>query len=306
VCRAASIAVAARGVAAKTAVLALIALPVLTGCASGPSAPDPSSGTSYYVSLGDSLSQGVQPDPGGNGVRTSHGYADQLYAALQRGDPGLRLVKLGCPGETTTTMIKGGLCRYPDGSQLAAAASFLRAHVGHVSLITIDIGSNDLTAYIADCQSSPSFAAGVACLKARVPPALANLAKILTTLLAAAGTKVRIIGMTYYDPMLSQWTQGPAGQVHARESEEVVQAYNQMLAGVYEKYGARVADVFGAFHSTNFSGNVTLPAIGAVPPNVAAICTWTWECAKPPRGPNVHADTVGYQVIARAFLRADS
>jgi lysophospholipase L1-like esterase len=288
-----------------TAVLALVAIPVLTGCAAGASAPRPDPGTSYYLALGDSLSQGVQPDPAGNGVRTSDGYADQLYAALRRGDPRLRLVKLGCPGETTSTMINGGLCPYPGGSQLAAAVSFLRTHAGRVSLITIDIGSNDLTAYTADCRSSPSFAAGVACLKARVPSALANLAKILTALLGAAGTKIRIIGMTYYDPTLAQWTHGPAGQGQARESEEIVQAYDQMLAGVYEQYGARVADVFSAFSSADFSGRVTLPGIGAVPANVAAICRWTWECAPAPRGPNVHADTAGYQVIAQAFLRAD-
>ncbi len=304
--RIASIAAACRGAAATTAVLALTALPVLAGCASGASAPDPGHGTSYYVSLGDSLSQGVQPDPGGTGVRTSDGYADQLHTALRRRDPGLKLVKLGCPGETTSTMIKGGLCRYAGGSQLAAAAGFLRAHVGQVTLITIDIGSNDLTAYVADCQTSSSFGEFAACLRASVPPALANLAKILTTLLGAAGTQVRIIGMTYYDPMLAQWTQGPTGQAQARESEEVVQTYGQMLAGVYTKYGARVADVFGAFHSTDFSGSVTLPGIGTIPPNVADICRWTWECAPAPRGPNVHADTAGYQVIAQAFLRADS
>src|SRR5712664_1410476 len=78
---------------------------------------------SYYLSLGDSLSQGVQPDPSGTSVRTRDGYADQLYPALHRQHPGLRLVKLGCPGETTATMIKGGICSYPGGSQLAAAVS---------------------------------------------------------------------------------------------------------------------------------------------------------------------------------------
>jgi hypothetical protein len=37
---------------------------------------------------------------------------------------------------------------------------------------------------------------------------------------------------------------------------------------------------------------------------VAAICRWTWECATAPRGPNEHANDAGYQLIARAFLRA--
>jgi lysophospholipase L1-like esterase len=292
--------------AAKIAALILAGSAALTGCTSNPPAPDPGRGNSYYVALGDSLSQGYQPDPVGKSIVTSDGYADQLYAALRRGDQRLRLVKLGCGGETTSTMIKGKLCRYPAGSQLAAAASFLQTHPGQVSLITVDIGANDLSGYVADCQGSSSFAEFTVCLRAAAATGLANLRKILATLRAAAGRPVRIIGMTYYDPMLAQWLGGRTGQAQARDSEEVVQAYGQMLAGVYKKYGARVADVFGAFHSTDFSGSVTLPGVGAVPPNVAAICQWTWECARPPRGPNVHANTAGYQLIAQAMLRAES
>src|SRR5215472_11490978 len=91
---------------------------------------------SYYLALGDSLSQGVQPDSSGASVKTPDGYASQLYTALRKDDPGLRLTDLGCPGETTATMIHGGACSYRDTSQLAAAVGFLRAHQGHVVLIT--------------------------------------------------------------------------------------------------------------------------------------------------------------------------
>jgi len=290
----------------KRVALILAGLAALTGCTSSPPAASLAGNSYYYVSLGDSLAQGYQPDTAGRSVRTSDGYPDQLYAALRRDDHALRLVKLGCGGETTSTMIKGKLCRYPAGSQLAAAASFLQSHAGQVRLITIDIGSNDLSGYVADCQASSSFAAFEACLKATAATGLANLRKILATLRAAAGGPVRIIGMNNYDPMLARWLAGPAGQVEARDSEEVVAAYGQMLAGVYRKDGARVADVFAAFHSTDFSGTVRMPGIGTVPPNVAAICQWTWECAGPPRGPNVHANTAGYQVIAQAIRHADS
>src|SRR5260221_5608737 len=47
-------------------------------------------GTSYYLSLGDSLSQGVQPTPTGPDVATSHGYPDRLAATLRRKLPRLR------------------------------------------------------------------------------------------------------------------------------------------------------------------------------------------------------------------------
>ena len=94
----------------------------------------------YYLALGDSLSQGVQPGAAGASV-TGQGYAGTSCAALLLAHPGLRLVKLGCPGETSRTMIDGGICRYPGGSQLAAAVAFLRAHRGHMFLITASISA---------------------------------------------------------------------------------------------------------------------------------------------------------------------
>lgn len=52
-----------------------------------------------YVSVGDSAAAGVQP-PG----FTALGYADQLALRMRMRSPLLRLVKLGCPGETTETL----------------------------------------------------------------------------------------------------------------------------------------------------------------------------------------------------------
>ncbi len=294
-----------RRVAALAAVAAAAA--ALSGCAAGAPAGHASPSlraspsASYYLALGDSLSRGVQPDAAGASVPTGQGYTDQLYAVLRRGHPGLRLVKLGCPGETTDTMINGGICRYLGGSQLAAAAGFLRAHRGRVSLITIDIGANDPDS----CVTRPSIGAVASCLGTSFPHTLANLAAIMTRLRAAGGSKVRIIGMSYYVPTLADWRDGLVGRLLARVSEGAVVGYNRLLAHVYQEFGARVADVFDAFHSADFSGRVTLPRIGAVPPNVAAICRWTWECASAPRGPNQHADAAGYSVIAQTFQRAD-
>jgi lysophospholipase L1-like esterase len=280
--------------------LAGVLATVAAGCTAAPgSAPaqrKPPSAT-YYLALGDSLARGVQPDASGASVETQRGYADQLYATLRRGHPGLRLVKLGCPGETTATMINGGVCRYPRGSQLAAAAGFLRAHRGKVPLITIDIGANDPNS----CITMPSAAKLAACVGRFVPKATANLDKILTRL-RQAGPKVRIVAMNYYLPVLAQWRQGMAGRALARLSVPIAAGYNVLLTRLYQAYGVRVADVFGAFHTSDFSQQVTVPGIGRLPRNVATICQWTWECAAPPRGPNEHANQAGYQVIARAFL----
>ena len=55
-----------------------------------------------------------------------------------------------------------------------------------------------------------------------------------------------------------------------------------------------------------FTDTATLPGAGTVPLNVARICTWTWMCAPPPVGPNIHANATGYKVIAAAFERVIS
>jgi lysophospholipase L1-like esterase len=253
----------------------------------------------YYLALGDSLSQGVQPDATGTSVRTGQGYPDQLYAMLRPSQPSLQLVKLGCPNETTATMIHGGICRYPGGSQLAAAVAFLSAHRGQVHLVTIDIGANDAE----DCGLS-GLRTITTCIETDLPHAISNLDTILARLRAAARPGVRIVGMSYYLPALAEWRQGTVGQGIAWVSERLAVVYNEMLERAYASSGVPVANVFGAFQTSDFGHRAAVPGVGTVPRNVALICRWTWACASPPRGPNQHANQAGYGVIARAFLSA--
>ena len=86
----------------------------------------------------------MQPtgDPA-NFSRTNEESAEQLLDIARVASPRLWLVKLGCPGETTVTMIAGGICSYDHGSQLDEAVAFLRAHRSFVAFVTIDIGAND-------------------------------------------------------------------------------------------------------------------------------------------------------------------
>jgi lysophospholipase L1-like esterase len=270
------------------------AVAAVTAC----SGPSPARPTTFYLALGDSLSQGVQPDAAGTSVATGQGYADQVYAALHPRHPTLGLVKLGCPGETTSTMIHGGICRYPGGSQLAAAVAFLRAHRGHVLLVTLDIGANDPE----DCGSWASLR-GLACLRTDIPGAVSHLSAILAAL-QAAGPGVRIVGMSYYLPALAEWRDGTPGRAVAWLTERLAAGYNDLLDRAYTTSGTRVADVFGAFDSRDFGDQLAVPGMGMLPRNVARICQWTWEGAAPPPGPNQHADAAGYGVIAAAFLRA--
>ena len=270
--------------------LAVAAAAAVTACSGSPvpnganaTAADPT----YYLALGDSLSQGVQPDAAGVSVETRDGYPDQVYAALRRSHPTLQLVKLGCPGETTSTMLHGGACRYRAGSQLAAGVAFLRAHRGRVLLVTIDIGANDPE----HCGAQPGLKELASCI-GQIPAAAANLTTIMTSLKAAAGPGVRLVGMNYYLPALAEWRNGLRGHAVAWVAEKLAATYNDSLDRVYTTSGAKVANVFDAFDTADFPRNVTL------------LCQWTWACAAPPRGPNQHANQVGYQVIARAFLQA--
>ena len=298
---------AVTNVKAVTAVKALTAIAatavVLTAC-SGPAASHPAAinapakapPATYYLALGDSLARGVQPNAAGVSVETNHGYPDQVYAALRPSRPGLKLVKLGCPGETTVSMINGGICRYPGGSQLAAAVDFLQVHRGRVLLVTLDIGANDPE----DCGGQPGLGQLAECAVKDVPAAAGHLGTIVTRLKAAAGPGVRIVGMNYYLPALAEWRSGLPGHLVAWTAEKLAAVYNNMLGRVYATSGIRVANVFGAFETADF----TRPAGANVPRNVALLCQWTWQCAARPRGPNQHANRAGYQVIAREFLQA--
>jgi lysophospholipase L1-like esterase len=264
---------------------------------------------SYYLALGDSLSQGVQPAtpplaPGvtlGESVETGQGYANDLFAYYQAPFHGtLRLAKLGCPGETTTSMLTGAgsPCTYPQGSQLAAALAFIKAHRGEVKLITIDIGANNVDGCLTGAAiSEPCVEAGFAAAEHDVP-------LILGALRQAAGTHVVIAGMNLYDPFLADYLTGAAGQAAATESVTLGEELNQVLTAADQAIGARTADVQDAFSTADFTDTATLPGVGTVPLNVARICQWTWMCAPAPVGPNIHANVTGYLVIAGAFARA--
>ncbi len=271
---------------------AVLLIVALAGPASGASDSSGAHSRQYYLSLGDSLAVGVQPigDPD-RAFRTNDGYADQLFAIARQDVPKLKLVKLGCPGETTGSMLNGGICDYPHGSQLDQAIAFLRAHRSHVAFVTIDIGANDFPCRV-DLSCVPS---GVASVQSNLPIIMAGLRE-------AAGPDVPIVGMTLYNPFLGFWLTGPAGQQFAQTTTfGAVVPLNDMLEGHFAAAAADVADVEAAFSTTDFTTMVSLPGAGEVPLNVARICAWTWICAPAPLGPDNHPNVDGYAVIARAF-----
>ncbi|MGH3397039.1 MAG: SGNH/GDSL hydrolase family protein [Streptosporangiaceae bacterium] len=287
-------------IASIIAAATVVTAAAVTGAGPALAAPRaPAPAPAYYLSLGDSLAVGVQPNAKGASVETKQGYADQLYTALKMGNPLLKLEKLGCPGETTTSMIKGGICKYSDGSQLSQAVAFLKAHAGHIQVVTIDIGANDLN----PCVVLTSIPKIVACLTKVFKIMLPNLGAIMTELRAAGGPSLKIVGMTYYVPELAEWLEGGAARQVAEASPELGSIFGQDLRTVYKKFGAPVASMYQAFDTADIKTMVTLPAFGKVPKDVAMVCYYTWECAPKPQGPNEHANVLGYGLIANTFLK---
>jgi lysophospholipase L1-like esterase len=255
--------------------------------------------STYYVSLGDSAAAGLQPI----GYGQTHGYADQLFDLVRSQFTQLRLMKFGCSGETTESLISGignpYPCTYPSGSQLDEAAAFLRAHVGQVAFVTIDIGGNDA---LVPCWDPGTGVFDQACVEVELSDIQANLAYIIQTLHAVA-PGVPIAGMSYWDFFLGYWVTGPDGQTLAQTDEQAIETLNDGLVSTYENEGAIVADVAGPafFNTADFTDLVVTKEWGKVPVNVANDCTWTWFCAKSPHGPDIHPNTEGYGVIAAAF-----
>ena len=299
------------GICAALALAVVTAIPAAAADHSAPGHAGPAhhAAPEYYLSLGDSLSVGDQPNAQGVTLPTNQGYANQLYDMLRPFDRGLVLAKLGCPGETTATMINGGICGYAGdqrfsltadtGNQFDATLAFLRAHRGHVPLITIDIGANDLN----PCVALTSISAVAACAIPAIETAGQNTVAILTQL-RAADPSATLVGMTYYVPELADWLTGPSGEAFAEGSIPLGEDLNAALTAAFTQAHARVADVFTGFDSADITGLVNLPGFGAVPKDVALICQLTWECAAPPVGPNEHANAAGYAVIARTFFAA--
>lgn len=260
----------------------------------------------YYVSLGTSLAVGVQPDGSGNPIPTGDGYADELFDSIKPAfDNGaaeardLRHIKLGCPGETLDQMINGGSCPYAAGSQLDAAVDFLTDNVGNVHLVTIDIGGNDFRN--ADCIDTAVDSVCVNTVSAQIAT---DLNTVLTALNNGAGPGTTVIGMNYYNPYLSSWLQDAAGQTLAMESALAVAVVNDILGTTYTTAGALVADVATAFESDDFTTIVPSsqpPPNDLLPVSVNNICELTYNCDPAPVGPDVHANSAGYTLIADTF-----
>jgi lysophospholipase L1-like esterase len=191
----------------------------------------------YDLALGDSLAAG-------GGSPDGKGYVIDLFDHEKTRHRGLVLENLSCDGASTTSMMDGPGCSYTTGTQLGDAEAFLRAHVGHMAFVTIDIGAND----IDTCADGTTI--DTACLAAGLNAVTVNTPKIVSGLEAAAGS-TPVVGMTYYDPFLADWLTGSSGRSLAEQSESIAEELNAILVQDFE--AASTANVQGAFKTSDFS-----------------------------------------------------
>ena len=122
------------------------------------------------------------------------------------------------------------------------AVSFLGSH--HVALVTIDIGANNVDGCLTTAGINET------CIAEGLWSPATDLPEILTALRAAAPGS--IVAMNYYDPFLSEWLLGSAGQALATESVSLATYFNGILDSIYGAFGVPVANVQGAFLTTDF------------------------------------------------------
>jgi len=252
--------------------------------------------TNFYLALGASESVGVQPTavlP--RGQRTDQGYANDLITYEAARGVAMQLTQLGCPGETTMSMMSGvDRCYTNADTQFNEALSFLRSHQGASGIVTIDLGFND----VHHC-----FHDGVvdqACVQNKINAVSQMLPTILTSLKNVSGPGVTFVGLGHYDPYLAYALNGPAGQQFAQATVTAIDSLNAALRSVYANAGVAMATVGPAFEIRDLV-RVRLTGRGLVPENVANVCALTWMCQAPPFGPNLHPNAAGYATIATAI-----
>jgi lysophospholipase L1-like esterase len=266
--------------------VALVGLPTATIGTSGTAGADT---PTYYVAMGDSFALGVGAEP------PSSSQVNQVYERELAHYPGLVLMNYSCGnvinnGESAQTMLNGpyGCTGANDArgdgpkpaSQLAAVEEFLKAHVGQIAFLTIDIGGHDVT--------TPG----------KYETALKHDLNAILSRLAAADPGIRIFGANYYTPGLADWLGGPDGQASARSGAAFATPFNALLDTIYGAAGYPHADIAAAFDNENFALTGTYNGT-TLPQNVANVCNFTHLCDTH----DVHPNNTGHTVFADAFVR---
>jgi lysophospholipase L1-like esterase len=271
------------------AVLLLGLAGVLALTASATSGTEQRTPRGYYLALGDSIAYGIQPTkvkPGARPADFETGYVYVFAARLRKLAPGLRVVNYGCPGESTVTFARGGCPAFADhvklhdtfrGAQLEAALSFLQAHPGDVSPITVTLYGNDWLPVLLDtCKGN------VACARKHAPGATKAFASRLTVILrrirtAAPDAEIIVTGAWNPDPN------------SLRQLRSVYRSLEASIARAAMSEDARFAPMLPVFNPH-----------GTLKAQAARLCAYTFICSKG----DPHPTDAGYRAMAAAVKQA--
>lgn len=287
------------------AILALFALALPASAAAKSKKPKPT----YYVSLGDSWSDGFQPlGPDKNDIPTKRGYERTVFKLLKKKHKSLKLVELGCGGATTDSMINGTKpcvekrpykSKSKATSQLTYAKKWLKKHRSRVRYVSVVIGGND----VAPCAAKPTNEEVFACVGDGVKEIKKNLKVIAKGIRSGAGKKPHIAGLTYADVVLGQWVKSENGKNLAKASIPVFRdQINPTLKSAYNKQKIRFVDAtagFGAY--IPLDQTTTMAPYGEIPKAVANICKFGWYCEDrgAGHGPDIHLKDAGWKKLGK-------
>ena len=258
----------------------------------------------YYVSLGDSYAAGNQPTPSAWAHNDSNGFAYQVVKLARARGYRFDLLNFGCGGATTTSVLQQVGCSvgnpgpdttsYPTQTQAAAASRFISRHRGHIGLISVSIGGNDVLA----CDTAAQL---FSCAKSVLKVVKRNLTVFLAALRKSAGPRVPIVGITYPDIFLGSYLSPARSQksLAVLSVAEFRTLFNPTLQAAYSSVGGSFVDVTKATGAyTPFKQTTAYRHFVEVPVAVADVCVLTYYC----RLQDVHPTTLGYTIIARLIV----
>jgi len=267
----------------------LAASMLILGVAAAGAAGGTSSGPSYYLALGDSITYGYQPTkekPGAVPADYNTGYVDIVAARLRKLSPALELVNYGCPGESTVTFARGGCPAFPKyfkphseyrGGQQAAALAFLRAHSGDDGLVTVSLYGNDWLPVVLDtCKGD------VSCVRKRGPQAIVAFGSRLTSIVG----RLRADAPTAQIAVTGAWNPEPSQLASLKPLYRSLEAAIAHAASVGQARTAPMVPVFNA--------------PGTPRAQRARLCRLTFICSEG----DPHPTDAGYRAIASAVLHA--
>ncbi len=301
-----------------------VAAPAANAATTTPVIQPPVAGGTY-LALGDSLAFGYQTARvqacAGTGCTSPDTQFPTSYPTIfgqlfGANTLGVRTVNLGCPGETSGTLINdtntsSGCTTYPfpihsnhpGKTQLQAAVDTLQTYGKRVSPITIDIGANDVLRMV-NGQCTTAGVISLSCVLQNAPATFAqvqsNLDYTLNKLRQEGGVKHEIIVIGLYNPLypaifnqvLTQTGNFAAATQAADGTDALLAQLNALQATTAAKYRAVFANPAPTFNPP-----------GAPHPQLElnTICTLTAVC-----GPlqDIHPTDGGYAAYANVVKAA--